>query len=141
MFFIFHCRAPSSALAFCASETLVQPLRERKRIFALGALLVLLIVVLVGTKCGSYETFRGRQRSCHVSVAAEHCRGELDACLGPLLSGDGVAPAPVRSLRVSRLRCFESRCGSASISTLCKTTSHHFSSIFPLFHLFPHFFQ
>ena len=71
--------ARSSALAFCASEALVQPLRERKRISAFGALLLLLILVVVGTKCGSYETFRG----------------ELDACLGPLLSGDGVVPAPV----------------------------------------------
>ncbi|CAK9061890.1 Sodium/proton antiporter 1 (AtNHD1) (Na(+)/H(+) antiporter 1) [Durusdinium trenchii] len=68
-----------SLLAFCASEILVEPLRERKRSCAVGALSLLLLMVLVGGKCGSYGNFRG----------------ELDACLGPLLSGDGVTPAPV----------------------------------------------
>eukprot|EP00913_Durusdinium_trenchii_P025237 g23692.t1 len=51
----------------------------RKRSCAVGALSLLLLMVLVGGKCGSYGNFRG----------------ELDACLGPLLSGDGVTPAPV----------------------------------------------
>lgn len=70
---------PRFTLAMCASESLVQPLRERKRFYATAALLLLLLLVVVGQKCGSYNNFRG----------------ELDACLGPLLSGEGVTPAPV----------------------------------------------
>ncbi|CAJ1405628.1 unnamed protein product [Effrenium voratum] len=63
----------------CGSDALVQPLRERQRLSAVAPLAFLTALLVVGGKCGSYENFRG----------------ELDACLGPLLSGEGVTPAPV----------------------------------------------
>jgi len=63
----------------CASEILVRPLRQRKIAFASGAASLLALVFFTGSKCGSYSSFQG----------------ELNACLGPLLSGDGVTPAPV----------------------------------------------
>mmetsp|Transcript_73718 Transcript_73718/g.172992 ORF Transcript_73718/g.172992 Transcript_73718/m.172992 type:complete len:588 (+) Transcript_73718:98-1861(+) len=62
-----------------ASKHLVKPLRDRKILSATAAAALLAAVFVVGGKCGSYSSFQGA----------------LDACLGPLLSGDGVMPAPV----------------------------------------------
>ena len=45
----------------------------------MAAALLLLVLLFLGERCGSYANFQG----------------ELDACLGPLLSGRGVTPAPV----------------------------------------------
>jgi len=45
----------------------------------MAAALLLLLLLFLGERCGSYANFQG----------------ELDACLGPLLSGRGVTPAPV----------------------------------------------
>ena len=45
----------------------------------MAAALLLLVLLFLGERCGSYGNFQG----------------ELDACLGPLLSGRGVTPAPV----------------------------------------------
>lgn len=62
-----------------ASKHLVKPVRDRKILSAAAAAALLAAVFVVGGKCGSYSSFQGA----------------LDACLGPLLSGDGVMPAPV----------------------------------------------
>ena len=51
----------------------------RRRCWAMAAALLLLVLLFLGERCGSYGNFEG----------------ELDACLGPLLSGRGVTPAPV----------------------------------------------
>ncbi|CAE7246322.1 NHD1 [Symbiodinium pilosum] len=62
-----------------ASSCLVKPLRDRKILSASAAAAFLVLIFVTGGKCGSYANFEG----------------ELDACLGPLLTGDGVTPAPV----------------------------------------------
>ncbi|CAE8593863.1 unnamed protein product, partial [Polarella glacialis] len=72
----------SIAASFCglrASQRLVEPLRARKPSVAVAALGFLASVAVFGQRCGSYKMLRG----------------ELDACLGPLLSGEGVTQAPV----------------------------------------------
>eukprot|EP00931_Biecheleriopsis_adriatica_P066297 TRINITY_DN40691_c0_g1_i1.p1 TRINITY_DN40691_c0_g1~~TRINITY_DN40691_c0_g1_i1.p1 ORF type:complete len:625 (+),score=139.84 TRINITY_DN40691_c0_g1_i1:72-1946(+) len=75
-------RVASTAVSICsrrACSRLVEPLRARKSVTGLAALAFLSLVGVIGQRCGSYANFQG----------------ELDACLGPLLSGHGVTPAPV----------------------------------------------
>lgn len=75
-------RLAAKVVACCgrrAFTRLLQPVRTRKIVAALAAMAYLFTVSFVGQRCGSYTLFRG----------------ELDACLGPLLTGQGVAKAPV----------------------------------------------